>query len=421
MKGKKLLSLLSILAGSAIVGTTFAGWAITDNADPFSVKVTPSSSSTDETLTATLAYGSTFVADNITNLKKNEPRLAAAVALRANTTSANTYTGKFHVELENLTTGKASGIAYLYEHLEVKMYSYDNGGAVEYNANKVVTSDLSERVADFVVPTTGEHPLVNSHQYTVTKNTDFIVYVVVSLDSTLSPAQLDQIQNDHVRINMDWGMNDGDTESSFVYYKAATAGAPYYCYAWNSSTLAPNRKFPGVEMTLEYALDATYSLYKYELGTQFDRVIFTDETGGEGHQTSDITVTTEARSTTPAYVGNAWAAKPSPSSLDKAWYVVGSFSDPAWKPLAANGMSPTTEGLENIYILEHLSLTANDEIKICDPSEEEWRTSIDWFGDGPAHKNFDNGNIVVETTGSYTIKLYPSGTNGNYVSVHLES
>ena len=51
MKGKKFLALASIFAGVALVGTTFAAWAVTDNAGTKHIKVSGGKISADTTTT----------------------------------------------------------------------------------------------------------------------------------------------------------------------------------------------------------------------------------------------------------------------------------------------------------------------------------------------------------------------------------
>ena len=85
MIGKKLLTLLSLAMGIAIVA-----WAVTDNADPFGVKVSPGTVGPDTTKFVTLSYGdSTFA--NVDNLKAGEPRIAGSILLKADTKDGSTF------------------------------------------------------------------------------------------------------------------------------------------------------------------------------------------------------------------------------------------------------------------------------------------------------------------------------------------
>lgn len=408
MKGK-LLGLLSVVAGAAIVGTTFAAWAVTDNADPFSIKVTPGGSIIDETVAVTLKYGDTFSATNITGLSAEAPRMAAEVGLVAETSGA-AYEGKFSLELEDLTTGKQTGEAKLIENLGVKVYSKKDG-VIAYDAGtKVVSTDLTGRTEDCYIPVEGEDPYRTSVKYNVTANQQYVVYVVVSLKSGLTPAQLDQINGDHVRITMDWGKgSDADKESSTIYYKA-TAGHDYYCYAYGAT--GKNHDWPGVKMTVD---PEQSDLFSYDLGTQFTTVIFNDGEGGDGHQTADLAVNDTIRSTTPCYDGTNWIAKPAKSTLTKDWYVVGDHNN--WTPTDANDamtfVDDTSVDNDDYYEKTGVQLTAGQGLKVRNASGSEYKSSIDYFG-VDAYTNA-SGDIVVNAAGTYTVRYYLSGANGNYV------
>ena len=407
---RKILGLLSLAAGAAIVGTTFAAWAVTDNADPFSIKVTPGGSIIDDTVAVTLKYGSTFSASNITGLTSEAPRMAAEVGLLAETSGAS-YEGKFSLELEDLSTGKAAGEAKLIENLGVKVYSKDDG-VIAYDAGtKVVSTDLSGREEDCYIPVTGADPYKTSVKYTVTAGQQHVVYVVVSLKSGLSPAQLDQINSDYVRITMDWGKgSDADKESSTIYYQA-TAGNDYYCYAWDANGKT-NKAWPGVKMDVDEEQD---NLFTYDLGTQFTKVIFNDGEGGEGHQTAELEVNNTIRTSTPCYNGTSWVAKPAKSTLTKEWYVVGDHN--SWTPTDANDamtfVDDTSEANDDYYEKTGVTLAAGQGIKVRNAAGTEYKSSVDYFGvDATTNQN---GDIVVKSAGTYTVRYYLSGANGNYV------
>ena len=411
---KKLFALVSLIAGAAIVGTTFAAWAVTDNADPFSIKVTPGGSGTDDTKTVTLAYGETFHANNISGLTAEHSRMAAEVGLLA-TTAGDSYKGKFSLELEDLTTGKAEGEAKLIEHLGVKVYSKEDITIAYDGVTKEVSTDLSEVTPDCFIPTDGEDPYETSVDYTVVSGTEHVVYVVVSLEANLKPAVLDQIHDDYVRITMDWGKGSAaDEESSEIYYKAPTLSgdAHYYLYAWDAAG-NKNHEWPGLPMTEVYAVGEGKSLYSYNLGTQFVNVIFND---GNGNQSADQLITSTIRESTPCFNGSSWEAKPAESGLVADWYVVGSYTGGSWDPAAAGAMTFVENGDDDYYEKTGLVLAANDAIKVCNAAKSEWRTSVDYFGGNTikAHVDKDN-NVVVEEAGTYTLRMYPSGTNGNYL------
>jgi len=409
MKGKKLLTLLSVFAGAAVVGTTFAAWAVTDNADPFGIKVTPGSSIVDDTKFVTLSYGSQYMAENVTGLTAEKPKVAAKVGLLADT-AGDAYTGKFTMELEELEE-KETG-AKLIDNLTVSLYNEDTHGEIAYNASKEVTTDISEMTPDAVVPTS-ESELVASKTYTVADNTQKIVYVIVSLKSGLSPAVLDQIHNDKVRITMDWGKgSDDDVEATDVFFNAGAEGT-YYAYAWTDAG-AKNAEWPGVAMVQDSESDK--GVYKVSLGCQYTKVIFNNN---NDYQTDDLDLDDDIRTDTPCYskADKEWGVKPGKSAMTKDYYVIGSFN--SWT-LTDDTWAMTQVGETTQYTYSNLALTANATLKVrakVTSGTEGWFSSVDYFGEGIKAHVDGEGNIVVEEAGTYNVSFYTDGQNGNYVQL----
>lgn len=408
MKGKKLLTLLSIFAGAAVVGTTFAAWAVTDNADPFGIKVTPGSSIVDDTKFVTLSYGDQFMAENVTGLSAEKAKVAAKVGLKAST-AGDTYTGKFSMELEDLS-GKVGSTEKLINHLTVELYNEDSvGSAIEYNANKEVTTDLTGKTPDAVIPTSGSE-LSTSKTYAVPNNTQKIVYVLVKLEANLSPAVLDQIHDDHVRITMDWGKGSAqDAEASRVYFKGID-GKKAYAYAWTDAG-KKNKEWPGVEMTQDADCDA--GIFSTDLGTQFTHVIFSTE---DGAQTTDLDLT--LRATKPYYDGTKWDVKPAKSALTKDYYVIGSFN--SWTLTDDQYAMTQDSTLTNKYTYSNLALLANATLKVrakVTQGTDGWYSAVDYFGENIKAHVDGEGNIVVEEAGTYNVTFYTDGQNGNYVQL----
>lgn len=410
MKGKKLLTLLSIFAGAAVVGTTFAAWAVTDNADPFGIKVTPGSSSEDETKMVTLSYGDQFMAENVSGLSAEKAKVAAKVGLKA-TTAGDTYTGKFTMTLEDLSN-KGAGVAKLIDHLRVELYNQDDAGVIAYNDDKEVTTDLTGKTPDGYIPTEGK-VLTYSHSYAVPNGAEKIVYVLVKLEAGLNPAVLDQIHDDHVRITMDWGKgSDADAEASRIYF-TGTPSTTYYAYAW-TATGAKNADWPGVPMAQD--ADSDPGVFGIDLGTQFTKVIFTDN---NGYQTDDLDLTNTIRTDTPCYNGTNWVVKPGKSALTADYYVIGSFN--SWT-LTDNTWAMTKVGDTTEYKKENLVLEANATLKVrakVTQGTDGWYSAVDYFGDPATIKAHvdSEGNIVVEEAGTYNVSFYSDGQNGNYVQL----
>lgn len=409
---KKLLGLLSVVAGAAIVGTTFAAWAVTDKADPFSVKVTPGGSTIDQTTAVTLKYGSTFTVGNITSLSADKARLAAEVGL-AIESSGEAYEGKFTVELEDLSSGKGENDAKLIDNLAVKVFSKKDI-TIEYNADKEISTDYSAKTPDLKIDF-GAQTKKAEKKYTVTKDAEYVIYVVVELKEGLDPSDLAEIETDYVRITMDWGKgSDEDKESSVIYFKGLK-DADYYCYAWGTSG-NPNAQWPGVKMEKETDLDDTFALFAYNLGTQFNKVIFTNgiDEGDQAWKTADLDVNGEIRENTPCYDGTNWMAKPAKSDLTAAYYLVGSFNE--WSASDEYAMEYNENGGDPFYFINNVNLAKDASLKVMDAAGKNYYSSSDYFGGETIKAHLDgDGNIVVEEAGAYNVRYYLSGSNGNFV------
>ena len=72
MKRKSIILLSSILAGSLLVGGAFAAYAVTDNADPFGINVTPGNIDEDTTKYVTLSWGESTNLEGVGLLKVNK-------------------------------------------------------------------------------------------------------------------------------------------------------------------------------------------------------------------------------------------------------------------------------------------------------------------------------------------------------------
>ena len=406
MKGKKLLSLISILASAAVVGTTFAIYAVSDEADPFGVKITPGSISTDDTPFVTLRYGDTPQKANISELENGKPRLAAIVDLIADTSDGTGYSGKFNLALADETEGKPELEAKLIDNLSVKVY----GTEIEGVLGGEVTTDLS---ALSPLGTLAKSSEVHSAsiQIDVSDNTAKRVYVVVSLETSDS-ATLSVIANDIVGLTMDWSKGSNlDIEATSVYLKKHLGeGQEAYVYAWKSSDISvANAAYPGIPMTSEGG-----DLYSYLLSTAFDRVIFSvKDSEGEKYKSADLEVELENRqSKTTYYAGiegsEHWGSKPD-SSLTAEYYIKGTVND--W---AASAEWALTKDDENHYHISNVNLAAGAKIKVWGKENDNWFTSENPW-DLCGFTKDDEGNVVVTNEGTYTVDFYIAADNDNHI------
>ena len=417
MKGKKILALATIFAGAALVGTTFATWAVTDNADPFGIKLSPGTIQEETGINyVTLSYGERSYA-NISGISSGKTYLAAAVQLLADTSNSATYTGKFNVSLINQTS-KAEGARLLVNYLSVNVYTVETGQSplAKAQGSELAAADLSGLTLKTSTPiTTTATDVAIACADATAKQT----YVTVSLQEGLDASVLNDIHDDVVYLQMNWNSAGDDDEltATKVYFKYDSAGKDVYCYAWNDTKT--NKDYPGVLMA-----DENSGLYSYNLNTEYTNVLFVVKNHNASEEiakTGDLTINTTIRQETPCFIYNsatattkgAWGAVP--TVLAEGWYVVGTFN--SWTPSAEYKLS-LDAGSSTNYSIENVQLEAGAKVKVRNADGSEWRgfEGNYYEGSGFADKDSD-GNGVIGAAGVYTIHFYSNSEDHNYIAV----
>lgn len=418
MKGKKILALATIFAGAALVGTTFATWAVTDNADPFGIKLSPGTIQGETGINyVTLSYGERSYA-NISGISSGKTYLAAAVQLLADTSNSAAYTGKFNVSLINQTI-KEAGARLLVNYLSVNVYTVETGQSALAKAqgSELAAADLSGLTLKTSTPiTTTATDVAISCADATAKQT----YVTVTLQSGLDASVLSDIHDDVVYLQMNWNSAGDDDELSAtkVYFKYnTTAGKDVYCYAWNDTKT--NKDYPGVLMA-----DEGSGLYSYNLNTEYTNVLFVVKNHNETAEiakTGDLDITTNIRQTTPCFIYNeatqttkgAWGAVP--TVLPEGWYVVGTFN--SWTPSAEYKLSLDANSTTN-YSIENVQLEAGAKVKVRNADGSEWRGfEGDYYTESGFSGKDSDGNGVIGAAGVYTIHFYSDSAQHNYIAV----
>ena len=132
MRKKSIILLTSTILGLGLIGGTLAGWAVTDNADPLNIGISPGTISTDTTTSyITLSWGSSQNIGNVSNLKLDETRRAGVLDLRADsaTTDVN-VSGDLSISI--------TGDATLKTYLKVDVYK---GNIPNYSASSTYAKD----------------------------------------------------------------------------------------------------------------------------------------------------------------------------------------------------------------------------------------------------------------------------------------
>lgn len=378
MKGKKVFLVSSILAGIGLVGGTFAAWAVTDNANPFSVKITPGTLDIGDDKSVTLDWGTKGLVD-IENLEMGVRKGPYEVGLIATTSDASAFTGNLSIAL----TSQSNAEEKLIDYLTVKVYEAAAGTGEAY----------------ITVPDAQENYTVTK-DIVVTSGTEKKLYFFIELQAGISPLVYDNIKNDVVTLTVDW--NKGSAipviTSSTFYFNNSSSWSTVYAYAWNTTTGKTNAAWPGVAMTQEKG-----AIYSVAIPTEYTNVIFNDGTGGEGKQTADLTLPAVSAQT-PYYNGSAWAAKPDLSKT--SYYLVGTLNawttGSEWALVESAGTAGT---FAYTYKIENVNCAAETELKVVSSDNL-------WYGEGGTS---DQGNMVIHGAGAYDFYFNENGSGGVYI------
>lgn len=382
MKGKLAFLIASILAGGALVGGTFAAWAVTDNADPFSVQITPGTLDIGSDKSVTLDWGTKGLV-NIEGLSMGDEMGPYEVGLRATTNDNSAFTGSLSVSMS--TT--ADGANKLIDYLHVNVYEAANkaGGAI------------------LTVPD-GEHHYTKAVDIAVNSGEEKKVYFFISLDEGIAPLIYNAIKNDVVTLTVDWNKGSGIEEvTAYTYYFNNTGSwANVFAYAWKEADGSMNAAWPGIQMN-----NAKGNIYSLAIGAQFDKVIFTDN---DGHQTADL----DLDHATPYWDGDSWEAAPDVSA-ETEYYLVGTFN--SWTTaaefkLVASVGNANGGAFAYTYKIENVDIPAGADLKIVSSENV-------WYGEASA----ENGSpdMHIGEANHYDFFFNPAkgdGTNYIFCAAH---
>jgi hypothetical protein len=210
MKRKAIVLLSSVLASALLVGGSFAAFAVTDNADPFGINVTPGDLDVDDTTYVTLKWGDTTGLTGIGNIKVGENRKAGIVSLKA----TPAYTGVFSLEISDVTTAeKETTDAKLLDYLNV--YVYD--GALDLvGEEKALPSGEEVVKKGEILKTTAKvdgKKKISLNLEGTPAGRELTVFV--NLDSSASPVFAEMSQ-DKVYLEVDWSPKAGEEATDRV-------------------------------------------------------------------------------------------------------------------------------------------------------------------------------------------------------------
>ena len=271
---KKVLILSSIFAASALVGGTFAAYAVNDMADPVKVTVQVDEHAGDTPVTLTWGDNTIMDLEEITPGNIYRP---ATLLLK----SSLDYTGELTIGIEDTTEEKIYTSHYLADYLKVYIYE-----------------GLNQDLPENTLPSTGLVASSTLGQRTLTYksaqgNAEGVPYsIFISFDiSALSVYHT--IEHDEVTLSLDWNAASEDVPTPVLgsnkVYLASNWGQAYM-YTYGDS--GQNRDFPGELMNPVGINEYNQIIYESEVDLENDAFIFSN---GEGSQTVNIPVNTEVQ------------------------------------------------------------------------------------------------------------------------------
>ena len=388
MKGKKVFLISSLLAALGLVGGTFAAWAVTDNANPFSVKITPGTLDIGGDKSVTLDWGTKGLVD-IENLEVNKEKGPYEVGLKATTSDTSSFKGNLSVTLSTTATGEVKLINYL----TVKVYD----DAVKTNAALLT---VPEGAGDYEA----------NADITVTSGVETKVYFFINLSTTAS-AVYNTIKTQTVTMTVDWNKaSDTEIVTARTYYfnKPAEGWASVYAYSWRASDNKTSAAWPGTIMKQEKG-----NVYSIAVPDYCDKIIFHNN---NGTQTDDLSLPSldvvAPAQPTPYWDGDSWEVKPN-LDAETVYYLVGTFNE--WTTgstcqLQAATGSETIQDVgtfEYTYKIENVNIPAGAGLKIVS-SENTWYAETSTDGGAP--------NMTIGEANHYDFFFNPAGSvGGRYI------
>ena len=273
MTKKSILLLSSILASAALVGVTFAAYAITDNANPLGVDVTPGALEDDtETKYVTLKWGESTSLSTIENATAGTVYKLGIINLEA----TRDYSGVFTVTLTDETSARPEGQKRFIDYL--KLYLYD-GAHNEVEEGALPTGDPLATTAK------GGTLLKYMNALGTASGKEYSLYIEVD-ESAIS--YIGTMQNDVVDISIDWSAQEEDIhdEDKTVYF--STNWNKCYLYTWN--TKGQNAGYPGIELSKVGLNQYGQNVFSGVLLDGYTKMIFSNGGTEFENKTNDLTI-----------------------------------------------------------------------------------------------------------------------------------
>lgn len=410
MKRKSIFLLGTILAGAALVGGTFAAWAVTDNASPFNVKITPGTLDVGGNKAVTLEWGTKGLVD-IQEIAMGEERGPYVVGLKATTSDSSGFTGNLALCLS--TTSAAS--EKLINYLDVKVYSGVEKGLKEKEnptdpdvENDPILSIYYNTPVDATPVTGATASKSKGLDIDVTSAVEQKVSFYVKLKEGINPVTYNAIKDQIVTLTVDWnkGSEIEEITSQTIFFDRQEGwnGETLYAYAYRSTDGKASTDWPGQAMT-----NVKGGIWSVAIENDYDRVIFNDGNYDEqsakgGHQIPapnlEGYVIPASTANTPYYHNGAWTTAPEVSA-DTQYYLAGTMNE--WKIEDTYKFTKLDAGVEKNthnynYKLDDVVINAQHSVKVVGDDNV-------WYNET---SNENNAGDVALNAGMYDVYFNPS-------------
>lgn len=398
---KKLFLLASVALGTALVGGTFASWAVTDNADPFSIKVSTGDVTTDDTNYVTLKWGESQSIGNVSNLGLNSIRKAGVLDLRAETSATEKPSGQ-------LTLAIAGG-QHLLAKLDVKVYE----GNLAASEGVIAPATVSELTP---VAFTDGAAIIS-----VNKNEANLFTVAVSLKSDTLPGDITDMDGEIATVTFDWNQDPtmDVVTTKQVYVNGFDHSSKVFAYAWKEGEKTEeNAAWPGIEMV---PVTIAPGFYTIEIPAKFEKVIFNDSGNNDYEepatiQTGDIVISSAfaGKKNLFTFTGEG-DMKGATSELGAInYHLVGTFNmdGDAWVIDDDNYLMTVKDGEPDNFEIE-ATFAAETHFKVYRGADNRYFGCASTY-EGCGYTLDKDGNLVVPA-GTYHINIDMTPIGGNFI------
>ena len=417
MKKKLIFLATSVVAGVSLIGTTFAAFAVSDNAPELPITISPNEiqHTTVTNSTMVLAWEDSSAID-ISNLQLGVQNAQYATVGVKSTIHYGTDNADKAYSGGNLSlamTGSAnSGDFLLQNHLVIEVYDVRSDEApYTYSRSAGLATKLSGLTlsgntlsANEDIPTNVDGSVLHLYFKVFIPTTSDVTYGSIGV----SEAQYNQMASQTATVKLNWDKPTGVVPATIqrLYFRAGSSYEYPHAYAYKQGG-DQNGNWPGEDISAN-VYDAISNIYYYDVDMNlYDHIVFSSyHESTTLKQTADLDIPS-MMAETPYFDQNGWRALP--EQLTDGYYVVGTMTD--WRPL--NGYKMTQNG--NVYSVTFTVPDGGMQYKVVNTGSNEW----EWYGVGEDYSHAGNNNLEYNQGGdSVTISF---DTTAGYPTAHTNN